>query len=115
MQDANLKHTLQFGIGLHHAGLDERDRKMVERLFVEQKIQVRHRPSHCTLSITLYRFEARQGYRINQYYFFGKPGGGERERGAFRAIFHTGLVIELYRTELRSHHVVSSELVHVLV
>ena len=46
LQDANLKHTLQFGIGLHHAGLDERDRKMVERLFVEQKIQVRHRPSH---------------------------------------------------------------------
>lgn len=42
-QDASLKHTLQFGIGLHHAGLDERDRKLVERLFVEQKIQVRSR------------------------------------------------------------------------
>lgn len=26
---------------MHHAGLGERDRKLVERLFVEQKIQVR--------------------------------------------------------------------------
>ncbi len=41
MQDTNLRHTLQFGIGMHHAGLGERDRKLVERLFVEQKIQVR--------------------------------------------------------------------------
>ena len=39
-QDSNLRHTLQFGIGMHHAGLGERDRKLVERLFVEQKIQV---------------------------------------------------------------------------
>ncbi len=31
---------LQFGIGLHHAGLNDRDRSLVERLFVECKIQV---------------------------------------------------------------------------
>merc|ERR1719401_1213599 len=38
--DTNLKHTLEFGIGIHHAGLPERDRKVVEELFVEAKIMV---------------------------------------------------------------------------
>lgn len=41
IHDANLKLTLSFGIGLHHAGLHEHDRKTVEELFVNQKIQVR--------------------------------------------------------------------------
>ena len=38
--DGNLKHTLQFGIGLHHAGLKESDRTLVEDLFTNNKIQV---------------------------------------------------------------------------
>lgn len=38
--DQNLQFTLAFGIGLHHAGLHERDRKTIEKLFVRQKIQV---------------------------------------------------------------------------
>ena len=41
VRDANLKLTLAFGIGLHHAGLHERDRRSVEELFVNSKIQVR--------------------------------------------------------------------------
>ena len=40
VQDQNLRFTLAFGVGLHHAGLLERDRKTVEKLFVGQKIQV---------------------------------------------------------------------------
>ena len=40
VQDQNLRFTLAFGVGLHHAGLQERDRKTVEQLFVGQKIQV---------------------------------------------------------------------------
>jgi len=40
-QDANLRHMLQFGIGLHHAGLGEADRSLVEHLFVGGKVQVR--------------------------------------------------------------------------
>ena len=39
-QDANLRHTLQFGIGLHHAGLVEADRDLVESLYVGGRIQV---------------------------------------------------------------------------
>lgn len=40
IKDSNLKLTLAFGIGLHHAGLQERDRKTVEELFLHRKIQV---------------------------------------------------------------------------
>ena len=43
VSDSNLRNTLEYGIGLHHAGLQERDRKIVEELFVNLKIQV------CTL------------------------------------------------------------------
>ncbi|EFJ28836.1 hypothetical protein SELMODRAFT_410613 [Selaginella moellendorffii] len=38
--DSSLKHTLQFGIGLHHAGLCDSDRTLVEELFYNNKIQV---------------------------------------------------------------------------
>lgn len=41
VRDSNLKLTLAFGIGMHHAGLHERDRKTVEELFVNCKIQVK--------------------------------------------------------------------------
>jgi activating signal cointegrator complex subunit 3 len=40
VKDSSLKLTLAFGIGMHHAGLQERDRKTAEELFVHQKIQV---------------------------------------------------------------------------
>lgn len=40
IKEPNLKLTLSFGIGIHHAGLQEKDRRMVEELFVNQKIQV---------------------------------------------------------------------------
>lgn len=40
VKDSNLRLTLAFGIGLHHAGLVAKDRKLVEELFVNQKIQV---------------------------------------------------------------------------
>ncbi|XP_065878645.1 DExH-box ATP-dependent RNA helicase DExH14 isoform X2 [Euphorbia lathyris] len=38
--DQNLRQTLQFGIGLHHAGLNDKDRSLVEELFANNKIQV---------------------------------------------------------------------------
>ena len=40
VQDDNLKNSLTFGIGLHHAGLVESDRKIVENLFFNQKIMI---------------------------------------------------------------------------
>ena len=40
VQDKSLRLILQFGIGIHHAGLKDRDRHIVEELFVNQKIQI---------------------------------------------------------------------------
>jgi len=40
VKDAALRHTLAFGVGIHHAGLAESDRSLVERLFCEQSILV---------------------------------------------------------------------------
>lgn len=40
MTDQNLQVTLPYGIGIHHAGLRDNDRRIVEELFVNQKIQV---------------------------------------------------------------------------
>ena len=40
IRDDNLKQTIQYGVGMHHAGLEESDRKIVEDLFVKKKIQI---------------------------------------------------------------------------
>lgn len=40
IDDENLRNTVAFGIGMHHAGLKESDRKIVEELFVSKKIKV---------------------------------------------------------------------------
>lgn len=40
IKDSNLKFCLAFGIGLHHAGLQENDRRTAEELFANRKIQI---------------------------------------------------------------------------
>ncbi|KAN0023819.1 hypothetical protein ACTFIV_008206 [Dictyostelium citrinum] len=40
VKDQHLRHTLSFGIGMHHAGLNDGDRTIVETLFGENKIQI---------------------------------------------------------------------------
>jgi len=40
LNDKVLRHTITFGIGLHHAGLTSRDRETVERLYLEGQIQI---------------------------------------------------------------------------
>lgn len=57
--DQNLRHTLQFGIGLHHAGLKDKDRSLVEELFSNNKIQVlpRHLSINFYLEKTCYKMK----------------------------------------------------------
>lgn len=40
IQDDALRHAITFGIGLHHAGLSSLDRDIVEKLFLQRKIQI---------------------------------------------------------------------------
>jgi len=40
VSDDALRHTLLFGIGLHHAGLSSRDREMAETLYLNGDIRV---------------------------------------------------------------------------
>ncbi|CAB3373375.1 Hypothetical predicted protein [Cloeon dipterum] len=40
LTDPNLKLLVPFGIGIHHAGLPDRDRNIIEELFVNRKIMV---------------------------------------------------------------------------
>mmetsp|Transcript_20166 Transcript_20166/g.43517 ORF Transcript_20166/g.43517 Transcript_20166/m.43517 type:complete len:2151 (-) Transcript_20166:75-6527(-) len=40
IQDEALRHTIIFGIGLHHAGLSAKDRDVVERLYLKGDIKV---------------------------------------------------------------------------
>jgi activating signal cointegrator complex subunit 3 len=40
LSDEALRHTITFGIGLHHAGLSSFDREMVEKMFLKGEIQV---------------------------------------------------------------------------
>lgn len=40
LRDRALRDTIIFGIGIHHAGLDDHDRTTVETLFVKGKIQI---------------------------------------------------------------------------
>ena len=39
-QDANLRDLLQYGFGIHHAGMTRADRELVEDLFAGRHIQV---------------------------------------------------------------------------
>ena len=40
LKDEALRHTLLFGIGLHHAGLASSDRQVVEDLYLSGRIQI---------------------------------------------------------------------------
>ena len=40
ISDGSLRHTICYGIGLHHAGLSSHDRETVERMFLNGDVQI---------------------------------------------------------------------------
>jgi len=40
LSDVSLRHTISYGVGLHHAGLSSHDRETVERLFLNGDVQI---------------------------------------------------------------------------
>ena len=84
LQDTNLRDTLRFGIGLHHAGLNEHDRSTAERLFVEGKIKILvatstlawgvNTPAHLVVIKGTEFFDAPTGYVTEPYPQIGTVG-----------------------------------------
>ena len=75
VKDNNLKLTLSFGIALHHAGLHERDRKIAEELFVNQKVQVNSRFLYLFTYIFLYLTNQYKHGLYNEVQNYGEPWG----------------------------------------
>jgi activating signal cointegrator complex subunit 3 len=63
LEDNNLKHMISFGIGIHHAGLSSNDRNIVEKLFLQLKIQV----LVCTATLAWYYLQLSLGCFIQQF------------------------------------------------
>ena len=75
VKDNNLKLTLSFGIALHHAGLHERDRKIAEELFVNQKVQVNSRFLYLYTYIFLYLTSQYKHGLYNEVQNYQEPWG----------------------------------------
>ena len=75
VKDNNLKLTLSFGIALHHAGLHERDRKIAEELFVNQKVQVNSRFLYLFTYIFLYLTNQYKHGLYNEVQNYQEPYG----------------------------------------
>jgi activating signal cointegrator complex subunit 3 len=89
ISDAALKHTLSFGIGLHHAGLSSGDRETVERLFLDNEIQVRilRTNTHIELKTHTARRFSLAGDRRDVHPRVGRePSGPPRHRQGHRVL-----------------------------
>nr|KAJ0194201.1 hypothetical protein LSAT_V11C800419780 [Lactuca sativa] len=90
--DQNLSHTLQFGFGLHHAGLNNKDRSFVEEIFANNKIQkclTYGSPDECQLLVNEMLGSTDENEPLQD-----PPGTGKTQTilGLLSAILHTNLV-----------------------
>ncbi|CAD2219534.1 RNA helicase [Angomonas deanei] len=72
VDDPYVKHCLQFGVGIHHAGLLERDRTTVESCFLNNKIQILVATSTLAWGVN---FPAHMVVVKGTEYFDAKTGG----------------------------------------
>ncbi|KAJ1800554.1 activating signal cointegrator 1 complex subunit 3 [Coemansia sp. RSA 2399] len=124
-QDPNLRMSLSFGIGMHHAGLTENDRKICEQLFYDRKIQVLvatstlawgvNLPAHLVILKGTEFFDAKsKGYVdfpiTDVLQMIGRAGRPQFDDQAIAKIFVTDTKKEFYKTFLHEPFPVESSL-----
>ncbi|KAJ2158555.1 activating signal cointegrator 1 complex subunit 3 [Coemansia sp. RSA 552] len=123
--DPNLRLSLSFGIGMHHAGLTESDRRICEQLFHDRKIQILvatstlawgvNLPAHLViLKGTEYYDAASKGYVdypiTDVLQMIGRAGRPQFDNQAVARIFVTDSKKEFYKKFLHEPFPVESSL-----
>ncbi|KAG4305915.1 hypothetical protein PORY_000825 [Pneumocystis oryctolagi] len=139
VKDESLKNTLGFGIGLHHAGLTEQDRKLSEELFINNKIQILiatstlawgvNTPAHLVIIKGTEFFDAKtQGYKdmdlTDVLQMLGRAGRPQfdttgvakifvqdKKKSFYKHFLHTGFPVESSLHKVLTDHI-SAEIVN---
>ncbi|KAF8448347.1 Sec63 Brl domain-containing protein [Terfezia claveryi] len=125
VKDASVKEALSFGIGLHHAGLVESDRQLVEELFTFNKIQVLvatstlawgvNLPAHLVVVKGTQFFDAKtEGYKdmdlTDVLQMLGRAGRPQFDSSGIARIFTQDAKKEFYKYFLHTGFPVESSL-----
>ncbi|KAF8475719.1 Sec63 Brl domain-containing protein [Kalaharituber pfeilii] len=125
VKDSSVKEALSFGIGLHHAGLVESDRQLVEELFTYNKIQVLvatstlawgvNLPAHLVIVKGTQFFDAKtEGYKdmdlTDVLQMLGRAGRPQFDDSGIARIFTQDSKKEFYKYFLHTGFPVESSL-----
>ena len=128
-KDEALREALSFGIGLHHAGLVESDRKLAEELFANNKIQILvatstlawgvNLPAHLVIVKGTQFFDAKiEGYKdmdlTDVLQMLGRAGRPQFDSSGIARIFTQDAKKEFYKHFLHTGFPVESSLHQVL-
>jgi antiviral helicase SLH1 len=129
VKDDALREALQFGIGLHHAGLVESDRQLSEELFANNKIQILvatstlawgvNLPAHLVVVKGTQFFDAKtEGYKdmdlTDVLQMLGRAGRPQFDSSGIARIFTQDAKKEFYKHFLHTGFPVESSLHKVL-
>ena len=129
VKDESLRESLNFGIGLHHAGLVESDRQLAEELFANNKIQVLvatstlawgvNLPAHLVVVKGTQFFDAKtEGYKdmdlTDVLQMLGRAGRPQFDTSGIARIFTQDAKKEFYKHFLHTGFPVESTLHKVL-
>ena len=129
IKDTALREALSFGIGLHHAGLVESDRTLVEQLFASNKVQILvatstlawgiNLPAHLVVVKGTQYFDAKlQGYKdmdlTDVLQMLGRAGRPQFDSSGVARIFTQDAKKDFYKHFLHSGFPVESSLHNVL-
>jgi antiviral helicase SLH1 len=129
VKDEALREALSFGIGLHHAGLVESDRQLVEELFANNKTQILvatstlawgvNLPAHLVVVKGTQFFDAKiEGYKdmdlTDVLQMLGRAGRPQFDTSGIARIFTQDAKKAFYKHFLHTGFPVESSLHHVL-